>query len=87
MAGAYDFMEGGGMGLVTCEFHEDFKLQLRDHELRIIELEKSDEKFTLKFQYLCEKIDALIGWLKAIFLTLLGGGLGFFIWYIQHLGV
>jgi hypothetical protein len=69
----------------TCEMHEEFKGQLRDHEKRIVALEKSDAEFTLKIQYLCEKIDTLISWLKAVFFALLASGLGFFVWYLQGL--
>lgn len=70
---------------VVCEFHEEFKEQLKNHDARIYELEKRDAEFTLKIKHLCEKIDTLISWLKAVFLAVMGSGLGFFIWYIQGL--
>ncbi len=65
--------------------HEEVKDQLRDHEKRIVDLEKRDAEFAMMMKYLCEKVDTLISWLKAVFMALLATGGGFIIWYIQQL--
>jgi hypothetical protein len=65
--------------------HEEVKDQLRDHEKRIVDLEKRDAEFTVMMKYLCEKVDALVSWLKAVFMAVLATGGGFIIWYIQQL--
>ena len=48
-----------------------------DHEKRIVDLEKCDAIFAVQFKNLCEKLDSLVGWLKAIFIILLTAGVGF----------
>ena len=40
-----------------CAVHGEIKDQLRDHEKRIIALEKSDAEFAIRLQNLIEKID------------------------------
>ena len=68
-----------------CTAHEEVKEQLRDHEKRIIALEKSDAEFAIKLENLLEKIDNLTGWIKALVVSIIGTGVGFIIWYIQSL--
>jgi hypothetical protein len=69
----------------VCLVHEEVKDQLRDHEKRIIALEKSDAEFAIRLQNLIEKIDSLTGWIKALVVSIIGTGVGFIVWYIQSL--
>ena len=69
----------------VCPVHEEVKDQLRDHEKRIIALEKSDAEFAIRLQNLIEKIDSLTGWIKALVVSIITTGVGFVIWYIQSL--
>ena len=77
-------MDGGGK-MSVCPTHEDLRDQLRDHEKRIIALEKSDAEFAIRLQNLIEKIDSLTGWIKALVVSIITAGVGFIIWYIQSL--
>ena len=69
----------------VCMMHEEVKDQLRDHEKRIIALEKSDAEFAIRMENLIEKIDNLTGWIKALVVSIITTGVGFVIWYIQSL--
>ena len=69
----------------VCAVHGEIKDQLRDHEKRIIALEKSDAEFAIRMENLIEKIDNLTGWIKALVVSIIGTGVGFIIWYIQSL--
>ena len=69
----------------VCTAHEDMKDQLRDHEKRIIALEKADAECAIRIENLIEKIDNLTGWIKALVISIIGTGVGFIIWYIQSL--
>jgi len=69
----------------TCVAHEEIREQLRDHEKRIVALEKADAEFAIKLENLLEKIDSLTGWIKALVVSIIGTGVGFIIWYIQSL--
>jgi hypothetical protein len=75
----------GGDGMNTCEGHVEIREQLRDHEKRIVALEKADAEFAIKLQNLIEKIDSLTGWIKALVVSIITAGVGFIIWYIQSL--
>ena len=74
------------MAADRCDFHEDQKEELKDHERRLGILERNSAEFTVRIQNLCEKLDAMVGWLKAVFLLGATTLVGFVIWYIQHLG-
>ena len=69
----------------VCAAHEEVKEQLRDHEKRIVTLEKADAEFAIKLENLLEKIDSLTGWIKALVVSIITIGVGFIIWYIQSL--
>ncbi|NLX81588.1 MAG: hypothetical protein GXZ03_08505 [Proteiniphilum sp.] len=69
----------------VCAAHKEIRDQLRDHEKRIIALEKADAEFAIKLENLLEKIDNLTGWIKALVVSIVGTGVGFIIWYIQSL--
>ena len=69
----------------VCSVHEEVKDQLRDHEKRIIALEKADAEFAIRLQNLIEKIDSLTGWIKALVVSIITTGVSFVIWYIQSL--
>ena len=69
----------------VCAAHQEVKEQLRDHEKRIVALEKSDAEFAIRLQNLIEKIENLTGWIKALVVSIVGTGVGFIIWYIQSL--
>lgn len=73
------------MRVSVCTAHEDMRDQLRDHEKRIVALEKSDAEFAIRMQNLIEKIDSLTGWIKALVVSIVTAGMGFVIWYIQSL--
>ena len=69
----------------VCAAHQEVKEQLRDHEKRIVALEKSDAEFAIRLQNLIEKIENLTGWIKALVVSIIGTGVGFIVWYIQSL--
>ncbi|NMB41905.1 MAG: hypothetical protein GX996_08215 [Firmicutes bacterium] len=69
----------------VCPAHEEQRDQLRDHEKRIVALERADAEFAIRLQNLIEKIDSLTGWIKALVVSIVGTGVGFIIWYIQSL--
>jgi len=69
----------------VCSVHEEVKDQLRDHEKRIIALEKADAEFAIRLQNLIEKIDSLTGWIKVLVVSIITTGVSFVIWYIQSL--
>jgi len=77
-------MDGGGE-MSVYPTHEEIREQLRDHEKRIIALEKADAEFAIRLQHLIEKIDSLTSWIKALVISIIGTGVGFIIWYIQSL--
>ena len=69
----------------TCGAHEEIREQLKDHEKRIVALEKSDAEFVIRLDNLLEKIDGLTSWIKALVIAIVSSGVGFIIWYIQSL--
>ena len=69
----------------VCAAHQEVKEQLRDHEKRIVALEKADAEFAIRLQNLIEKIESLTGWIKALVVSIITTGVGFIIWYIQSL--
>lgn len=71
--------------LSVCELHGDIRESMRDHERRIALLEKSDAEFTIRIENLCKKLDELTGWIKALVITIVTAGGGFFVWYVQSL--
>lgn len=71
--------------MAICEMHEEMKQTIKDHEKRIVCLEKTDAEFAVRLENLCKKLDELTGWLKALVVAIATTGLGFFIWYIQSL--
>ena len=70
---------------MSCELHGEVKDTLRDHEKRIVKLEKTDAEFTIKFDNLCKQLEQLTSWVKALVVSIIGTGVGFIIWYIQSL--
>lgn len=70
---------------LACELHAEVKDQLRDHEKRIVKLEKTDAEFTIKLDHLCKQLEQLTSWIKALVLAIFGTSLGFLVWYIQSL--
>ena len=69
----------------ACVMHKEIKETLKDHEKRIVALEKSDAEFAIRMQNLIEKIDNLTGWIKALVVSIISTGVGFIVWYIQSL--
>ncbi|MEN6391074.1 MAG: hemolysin XhlA family protein [Syntrophomonas sp.] len=59
--------------------------RLNDHADRIRVLETSDARQTVMIEQLCEKLDNLTSWIKALVITIITGGGGFFVWYVQSL--
>ena len=68
-----------------CGAHEEIKEQLKDHEKRIVALEKSDAEFVIRLDHLLEKIESLTSWIKGLVFSIITVGVGFIIWYIQSL--
>ena len=68
-----------------CTGHQEVREQLRDHEKRIVALEKANAEFAIRLQNLIEKIDSLTGWIKALVVSIIGTSVGFIVWYIQSL--
>lgn len=64
---------------------DDVKETLRDHERRIVMLEKADAEFAIRLENLIAKLESLTGWIKALVVTVVSTGVGFIIWYIQSL--
>ena len=64
---------------------DEIKETVKEHERRIVALEKADAEFAIRLESLVEKIESLTSWIKALVLSILGTGVGFVIWYIQSL--
>lgn len=64
---------------------DEIKETVKEHERRIVALEKADAEFAIRLENLVEKIESLTSWIKALVLSILGTGVGFVIWYIQSL--
>ncbi|HHT46729.1 MAG TPA: hypothetical protein GX004_05485, partial [Firmicutes bacterium] len=58
----------------VCEMHKEMREQVKDHEKRIVALEKSDAEFAIRLENLIKKIDELTGWIKALVVTLITSG-------------
>ncbi len=69
----------------VCGAHEEIKEQLKDHEKRIVALEKTDAEFVIRLDHLLEKIETLTCWVKWLVICMATSGVGFIIWYIQSL--
>jgi hypothetical protein len=69
----------------VCEVHKDMQEQVREHERRIVALEKTDAEFAIRLENLVQKLEELTGWLKALVIAIIGTFGGFIIWYIQSL--
>lgn len=67
-------------------FEERTEKRLNDHSERLRVLETSDAKQGVMIEQLCQKLDSLINWMKALLVTWITGMGGFFIWYVQRLG-
>ena len=64
---------------------DEIKETVKEHERRIVALEKADAEFAIRLENLVEKIESLTSWIKALVISILGTGVGFVIWYIQSL--
>ncbi len=64
---------------------DEIKETVKDHERRIVALEKTDAEFAIRLENLIEKIDSLTSWIKALVVSVITVGVGFIIWYIQSL--
>ncbi|MDD4780329.1 MAG: hypothetical protein PHT02_06975 [Tissierellia bacterium] len=75
--------------MTVCDFHEDMKETVHDHEKRIEFLEKKDAGNDVRIENLCKQLENLTGWVKALVISLVTSlltcGGGFIIWYIQSL--
>ena len=69
----------------VCGVHKEVKGQLKDHERRIVALEKKDAEFAIRLDNLLEKIESLTTWIKGLVFSIVTTGVGFVIWYIQSL--
>ena len=59
--------------MADCVFHEDIKVQVADHEVRINDLEVSEAGHNANMQSLCKRLDDLITVIKWSIGTTLGG--------------
>lgn len=64
---------------------DEMRETVKDHERRIVALEKADAEFAIRLENLVEKIESLTSWIKALVLSIVATGVGFIIWYIQSL--
>lgn len=69
----------------SCDQHGNVLKELEGHETRIHDLEISNATMGVKLEGLTDSVKDLVGWLKALVLSLLGIGVGLIIWYIQSL--
>lgn len=60
---------------------DEIKETVKEHERRIVALEKADAEFAIRLENLVKKIESLTSWIKALVLSILGTGVGFVIWY------
>lgn len=67
------------------DFEERTEKRLNDHSERLRTLETNDAKRGVLIEQLCEKLDTLISWMKALFIASCTGMGGFLLWYIQSL--
>lgn len=68
------------------DFEERTEKRLNNHADRIRKLETSDARQSVMIEQLCEKLDTLISWMKALLIAWATGMGGFFLWYVQKLG-
>jgi len=73
------------VGLLRCDFHDDFKETIQDHESRIRELEIKSAKVLEKMDAVCRDLQSVTAWIKTLMGFWLTSMVGFFIWYIQSL--
>ncbi len=70
---------------MVLDFEERCERRLNDHAERLRVLETSDARQSVMIEQLCEKLDNLISWMKALLVVWVTGMGGFLIWYIQSL--
>ena len=70
---------------IRLDFEERAEIRLNDHAERLRLLETSDARQSVMIEQLCEKLDSLISWMKALLIAWITGAGGFLIWYIQSL--
>ena len=75
----------GRDGEMVLDFEERCERRLNDHAERLRVLETSDARQSVMIEQLCEKLDNLISWMKALLVVWVTGMGGFLIWYIQSL--
>jgi len=73
------------MGMAAFNFEEVTERRLNDHAERLRVLETSDARQSVMIEQLCEKLDNLISWMKALLIAWITSMGGFLIWYIQSL--
>ena len=71
--------------VVGLDFEERTETRLNDHAQRIRALETADAAMAVRMENLCEKLDSLTNWIKALIVALITSTGGFFIWYVQTL--
>lgn len=74
-----------GVWAMACEYHQDLKEQVQDHEVRIRTLEVDSVRLGERLESLCKELSSLTSWIKALFIALVTAMGGFIIWYIQSL--
>jgi len=71
--------------MAAFNFEEVTERRLNDHAERLRVLETSDARQSVMIEQLCEKLDNLISWMKALLIAWITSMGGFIIWYIQSL--
>ena len=71
--------------MAAFNFEEVAERRLNDHAERLRVLETSDARQSVMIEQLCEKLDNLISWMKALLIAWITSMGGFVIWYIQSL--
>ena len=72
--------------MAVCDFHEDMKETVQDHELRIRTLEKNSIRLAERIDSLCQNLNTTTNWIKVLVGVILSNMVGFFVWYVQQLG-
>ena len=75
----------GGGTLAVCDFHEDMKETVQDHEVRIRTLEQNSIRLAERIDSLCQNLNSTTNWIKALIGVIISSMVGFFIWYVQSL--
>ena len=72
------------MHMEYCSQHEEAMKMLRETDKRVDELEKSDARKEEQIKNLCNNLQGLTNWLKALVIAMTSTLIGFLVWSIQQ---